>query len=76
METAALTVKIFYGPYENCPYNPVLTNRNDTTKQIQCAGHADLIDDANGNWWMVHLGDTSRIEKQDTARKRDIFDTS
>ncbi len=45
-----------WGPYENCPYNPVLTNRNDTTKQAGCCGHADLFEDGNGAWWMAHLG--------------------
>ena len=58
METAARSKNI-YGPYENCPYNPILTNKNDTTKQVQCAGHADLVEDENGNWWMVHLGTRS-----------------
>ena len=55
MVTAARCREIM-GEYEPCPYNPVLTNRGDTSKQIACAGHADLIDDKNGNWWLVHLG--------------------
>ena len=54
-EIAARSNSIF-GPYENCPYNPILTNMNDTTRQISCSGHADLVDDKNGNWWIVHLG--------------------
>lgn len=54
-EVAARSKSIF-GPYENCPENPILTNRNDTSKQISCSGHADLVDDNNGNWWLVHLG--------------------
>lgn len=45
-----------WGPYEACPHNPILTNRNDTSKQASCCGHADLVDDPLGNWWMVHLG--------------------
>lgn len=45
-----------WGPYEACPHNPILTNRNDATKAIACAGHADLVEDHRGNWWMVHLG--------------------
>ena len=45
-----------WGPYESCPYNPILTNRNDTTKQADCCGHADLIEDSYGAWWLVHLG--------------------
>ena len=48
--------KSVWGPYESCPHNPILTNRNDTTKQACCCGHGDLIEDADGNWWMVHLG--------------------
>lgn len=48
--------KSIWGPYENCPENPILTNRNDCSKQITCSGHGDLIDDKNGQWWMVHLG--------------------
>lgn len=48
--------RTLFGNYEKYPFNPLLTNRNDTTKAIQCAGHADLIDDQNGNWYIVHLG--------------------
>ena len=44
-----------WGPYESFEGNPVLTNRNDTTKRIACAGHGDLVEDTNGHWWMVHL---------------------
>ena len=67
--------KGIWGPYESCPYNPVLTNANTTEyrKQslrkrsflptyvdlriclVQTVGHADLFDDANGNWWAVAL---------------------
>lgn len=45
-----------WGPYESCPHNPILSNRHDTTKQVQCTGHGDLVQDGNGHWWMVHLG--------------------
>ena len=44
-----------WGPYENCPDNPLLTNAHDTSKEVQCAGHGDLFQDHLGNWWMVHL---------------------
>ena len=43
-------------PNENCPYNPIITNRSDTTKQANCCGHADLIEGNDGAWWLVHLG--------------------
>lgn len=45
-----------WGPYESCPNNPILTNMCDPTRQVQCSGHADLIDDGEGGWWAVHLG--------------------
>lgn len=44
-----------YGPFEACPYNPILSHREDTRERIYCTGHADIVDDANGNWWMVCL---------------------
>ena len=45
-----------YGTYESCPYNPILTSRNRKGELIQATGHADLIEDENGNWWAVFLG--------------------
>lgn len=48
--------KNIWGPYEACPHNPILTNRNDTKKQASCCGHGDLVEDVEGNWWMILLG--------------------
>ncbi|HIZ56770.1 MAG TPA: glycoside hydrolase family 43 protein [Firmicutes bacterium] len=45
-----------YGPYESCPHNPIITQRNTCGTPIQATGHADIIEDGNGNWWMVCLG--------------------
>ncbi len=44
-----------WGPFEPCPGNPVLTNRNLGGYQLQGAGHGDVIEDKNGNWWFAHL---------------------
>lgn len=44
-----------YGPFENYPANPVLTNRNLGGYIIQGVGHGDLVEDNAGNVWMVHL---------------------
>lgn len=44
-----------WGPFEACPGNPVLTNRNLGGYQLQGAGHGDIIEDKNGNWWFMHL---------------------
>jgi xylan 1,4-beta-xylosidase len=43
------------GPWESCPHNPILTHRS-TDLPIQATGHADMVQDQNGNWWMVCLG--------------------
>ena len=43
------------GPYEPCPHNPILTNIGQSLP-IKAAGHADLVEDAEGNWWAVCLG--------------------
>lgn len=44
-----------YGPFVGYEKNPVLTNRNLGGYLVQGCGHADLIQDRSGNWWMVHL---------------------
>ncbi|MDL2211060.1 glycoside hydrolase family 43 protein [Bacteroides sp. OttesenSCG-928-M17] len=46
------------GPYESCPLNPILThaNRIGQGNPIQGVGHADLVQAADGSWWMVFLG--------------------
>ena len=48
--------KSLWGPFEAYPDNPVLTNRNLGGYVIQGVGHADLVDDPQGNWWIFHLG--------------------
>ncbi|HVZ85892.1 MAG TPA: glycoside hydrolase family 43 protein [Polyangia bacterium] len=45
-----------WGPFEPCPRNPILTHRNTPLSQpIQGTGHADLVQDGEGSWWMVFL---------------------
>jgi alpha-N-arabinofuranosidase len=45
-----------WGPFDPCPQNPILTERDEPNSPIQCTGHADLIDAPDGSWWMVFLG--------------------
>lgn len=45
-----------WGPFESYPGNPVLTNRDLGENILQGVGHGDLVDDNDGNWWMLHLG--------------------
>lgn len=46
--------KNLYGPYEVCPYNPVL-RQTDPTSIIQRSGHGDLVETQNGQWWCTYL---------------------
>lgn len=45
-----------YGPYTPCPHNPIISHKEYKKSEIQATGHADLVEDSNGNWWMVCLG--------------------
>ena len=46
-----------WGPFESCPHNPILTHRDENAQfnPIQGTGHADLVQAADGSWWMVFL---------------------
>ena len=44
------------GPFEPHPDNPILTHREDFYHDVRATGHADLVTDADGNWWLVCLG--------------------
>lgn len=48
--------RTIWGEYEACPKNPILSNRDDARHEIYGTGHGDLVEDENGNWWMVCLG--------------------
>lgn len=45
------------GPYDSNPSNPILThiNANAQSNPIQGTGHADLVEAADGSWWLVCL---------------------
>ncbi len=45
------------GPYDGNPSNPILThiNMNAQDSPIQGTGHADLVQAADGSWWLVCL---------------------
>jgi xylan 1,4-beta-xylosidase len=47
--------KTIDGPYEIHPGNPVLTSWNKDHAVLQKAGHGDLVETQNGEWYMVHL---------------------
>ena len=49
--------KNIYGPYEGCPDNPIFTHccMAAQTSQIQGTGHGDLVQGADGKWWISFL---------------------
>jgi alpha-N-arabinofuranosidase len=59
-----------WGPYQPCPYNPILTNRN-IKSPLQAVGHADLFSDNDGNWWSVSLA--TRPKKHFTLLGRETI---
>lgn len=44
-----------YGPFEACPYNPVLSHRS-ISHPVQATGHVDFVQAHDGTWWTVLLG--------------------
>ena len=44
-----------WGPFENCPHNPILSNRHLPAGPVQATGHADLVEAHDGTWWLVCL---------------------
>jgi len=54
--TAAYSESI-KGPYRGDDRNPLLTHRHlGESSEIANVGHADLVEDNDGNWWAVALG--------------------
>lgn len=55
-----------WGPYEGNPANPILTqqSRLAVSSLLQGTGHADLVQAADGSWWMVFLGFRTSAGKQ------------
>lgn len=44
-----------YGPFEKCPDNPIVSQRDYGKALLQSVGHADLVEDNDNNWWIVAL---------------------
>lgn len=41
------------GPWENSPYNPIV-HTYSADEQWWSKGHGTIVDDVNGNWWIVY----------------------
>lgn len=63
------------GPYENFPDNPVVHAASNTSF-IQSVGHADIFEDASGQWWGVALAQrsgTRGVESSPLGRETVLF---
>lgn len=61
-----------FGPYEYCKSNPIITHRHlGKDFPVTCVGHSDLVDDGNGNWYMVMLA--CRPQEGHTLLGRETF---
>ncbi len=45
--------KSINGPWENSPYNPIV-HTYSADEQWWSKGHGTLVDDVNGNWWIIY----------------------
>ncbi|KAK5658424.1 hypothetical protein OQA88_1813 [Cercophora sp. LCS_1] len=69
--------KSITGPYTAYAKNPILTNRG-THQYFQTVGHADLFQDAAGNWWGMALATRSgpAYESYPMGRETVLFPVS
>lgn len=47
--------KSLFGPFSCDPQTPMLTSRDDPWNPLQKAGHASLVETADGQWYIAHL---------------------
>lgn len=58
------------GPYETLPGNPLLTAWQQRTDGLQRAGHASMVETAQGEWYLAHLcGRPLELSGPDAERK-------
>lgn len=62
-----------FGPYESCPYNPVM-RQTDPAGGIQRAGHGKLVQDQNGDWWCYYLCGRTNGGKYTTIGRETALD--
>lgn len=65
--------KNLYGPYEQCPYNPIL-RQTDKDAPIQRSGHGDIVETQNGQWWCTYLCGRPNEGKYTTVGRETALD--
>ena len=63
--------KSIEGPYEICPWNPVVTSHTHPDNELQKAGHASLVEGNNNKWYLVHLTGRPVGKKRDCILGRE-----
>lgn len=48
--------KNIYGPYELCPTNPIVSNKENRQYLFQGTGHGELIQYTDNSWWLIVHG--------------------
>ena len=48
--------KNIYGPYELCPKNPIVSNKENRQYLFQGTGHGELIQYHDNSWWLIIHG--------------------
>jgi len=61
------------GPWEPCPHNPIFAQHHAWWHPIRSIGHGDLIEDHQGNWWIVFLGTRHAYYDAFSAIGRETF---
>lgn len=69
----ALRSRDIHGPYEKCPDNPILSHAERKGHEIQCTGHADLLELSDGRWIAVFLGTRRNTTVPATTLGRETF---
>ncbi|KPN07653.1 glycoside hydrolase family 43 protein [Xanthomonas arboricola] len=68
-----LRSRTVWGPFEASPHNPILTQRDlpaDRAHPVSNAGHVDLVDTPDGQWWAVFLASRPYAgERYNTGRE-------
>jgi xylan 1,4-beta-xylosidase len=58
-----------WGPFEANPANPIITHRDKPDLPLQAIGHGDLVQTAEGTWWVTLLGVRPRNHRHHIGRE-------
>lgn len=65
--------KNLFGPYESCPYNPIMRQKDPNAK-LQRAGHGKFVKIKDGSWWCYYLCSRQNSPKCTTVGRETALD--